>query len=345
MEEIYGSVVIPVCDAEAVLERCLRAAVAALPSDFEIIVVDDASSDRSPEIAARFPCRLLRLDVRRGAAVARNFGAGKARGSVLVFIDADILVKPETFERIRSVMSTRPDIDAVVGLYEPAHEDPGIFTQYKNLYTFYEYSRAPERIWWFFTSIGAVRATAFSAAGGFDPSLSSASGLDDIEFGQRLFSLGHSILLDKGLAVFHLKRFSWATFLENEWVRSTAWMEYVLSGRRSGRGGGRRAPRQAQAPLPFLGGVLSLSTGMLSALLALKDPRFGAVAVALCAVWIASSSRFLLTLARFLPRRKWLSAALVLAVDHAVMGLGGLAGFLRCLRSRRPPARALSHDR
>lgn len=344
MEEIFGSVVIPVCDAEAVLERCLRAALAALPADFEIIVVDDASRDRSPEIAARFPCRLFRLDVRQGAAFARNYGAAKARGSVLVFIDADILVKPGTFQRIRSALSTRPDIDAVVGLYEPAHEDPGIFTQYKNLYTFYEYSRAPERIWWFFTSIGAVRVKAFSAAGGFDPSLSSVSGLDDIDFGQRLFSMGHSILLDKGLTVSHLKRFTWATFLENEWVRSAAWMEYVLSGRSLGLGG-RRAPRQAQAPLPFLCGVLSLSAGILSMLLAFRDPRFGAVAAAWFVVWLASSSRFLITLGRFLPRRKWLSAALVLAVDHAVMGLGGLAGLLRYLRSRRSPARALSHDR
>ncbi len=332
MDRIFGSVIIPVHNEARVLARCLTKACEALPADFELIVIDDASTDGTAEIAARFPCRCFVLDRCRGAAFARNVGAEKAQGEVLVFIDADILVKADSFEKIRALLEHRPDVAAVVGRYDVFHEDPSIFSQYKNLFTWYEYGEAPDYVSWFFTSIGAVRREAFFAVGGFKPYLSSQSGLDDIEFGQRLFCSGYRIRLDKDLTVYHLKRFTLSSFVRNEWTRSKAWMDFVLS-RPAGRAS-RRILQFAQAPRSFLWGVASLCAGLGSAILWMCDPRWCLLTVVCLCLWSASNAKFLLVLAKHLPKRSWIAAVLVLLFDQGIMAAGGLAGAIQHVRSR-----------
>lgn len=82
-------------------ERCLPATIAAirdaartLDLDHEIIVADDASTDRTPEIAAELGARVVRHD-RRQIAATRNLGARVAGGEILFFIDADTCVNPQ----------------------------------------------------------------------------------------------------------------------------------------------------------------------------------------------------------------------------------------------------------
>src|SRR5207248_3182889 len=69
----------------------------------EIVCVDDGSSDETVDVVAAFalrsavPIRHLRpMNTRRGAAAARNRGAWEATGEFLLFVDADIIVEPET---------------------------------------------------------------------------------------------------------------------------------------------------------------------------------------------------------------------------------------------------------
>jgi glycosyltransferase involved in cell wall biosynthesis len=92
------SFVVPAHDEEALLPRtlgALRLAGAAARVPFEIVVADDASTDRTAAIAAENGARVVRLDARRIAS-ARNAGARAARGALLVFVDADTVVPPAT---------------------------------------------------------------------------------------------------------------------------------------------------------------------------------------------------------------------------------------------------------
>jgi glycosyltransferase involved in cell wall biosynthesis len=60
-----------------------------------VIVVDDGSTDDTAKIAEEMGTRVIGLEQTMGPALARNRGAEEAKGEVLVFIDADVFVKPE----------------------------------------------------------------------------------------------------------------------------------------------------------------------------------------------------------------------------------------------------------
>ncbi|MEP7216735.1 MAG: glycosyltransferase family 2 protein [Anaerolineaceae bacterium] len=88
------SFVIPAHNEERLLARTLRslhAAVGACGEPFEIIVVDDSSTDRTAAIAVEHGARVIRV-ANRQISATRNSGARKARGRFIFFVDADTLV-------------------------------------------------------------------------------------------------------------------------------------------------------------------------------------------------------------------------------------------------------------
>lgn len=102
------TIVIPVRNAALWLPQCLTSIAALEPAPDEIIVVDDASDDETPELlsaySAQFPgLRLIRLDHGGGAAFARNRGLEAARGKYLAFVDADDHFQPDRFRNALAV--------------------------------------------------------------------------------------------------------------------------------------------------------------------------------------------------------------------------------------------------
>ena len=89
------SVVVPVYNAATYLEQCLDSILAQTFTDFELLLVDDCSTDDSGQICDRYASnsqvRVVHLTERLGVSTARNIGVKNARGDLIAFIDSDIL--------------------------------------------------------------------------------------------------------------------------------------------------------------------------------------------------------------------------------------------------------------
>jgi len=101
------SFILPAHNEQALLGdtlRALRAAAEAAGEPFELIVVDDASTDRTAEVAAAGGAKVVPVNFRKISAV-RNAGARVAIGDVLIFVDADTLVPPETLAGVLKALN------------------------------------------------------------------------------------------------------------------------------------------------------------------------------------------------------------------------------------------------
>lgn len=229
MSEPYISVIVPVYNGGTQLVRCLDALMASDYESREIMVVDDGSTDGSAAEARARGVEVLRLDSQSGPAEARNRGARGARGSVLLFVDADVVVRRDTLTRVAALLRERPQVAAVFGSYDDAPAEENFVSQYKNLLHHFVHQRSSPRAETFWAGCGAVRREAFAAVGGFDASMFSRPSVEDIELGYRLRDAGFEIVLDREIQVKHLKRWTLASMLRADiFARALPWAGLML---------------------------------------------------------------------------------------------------------------------
>jgi glycosyltransferase involved in cell wall biosynthesis len=229
MGVIQVSAIIAVHNGERVLGRCLEALHKALPPPDEVIVVIDGCSDDSEKIARQQANGVVVLPPpAQGPAIARNRGARRAHGEILLFVDADVVVGPQTVARVLSHFAREPGLTAIFGSYDDGPEAPNFLSQFKNLYHHYVHQTASEDARTFWAGCGAIRRRTFLAVGGFDGHYRKPS-IEDIELGCRLKKSGHAIRLDKSLMVKHLKRWGFVSLLKSD-IRERAgpWTQLLL---------------------------------------------------------------------------------------------------------------------
>lgn len=324
------SVIIPVRNGAEYLERCLRAVFRSSFKQFEVIVVDDHSTDASGDLARRFGSTVVKLEGRGGANAARNFGATFAAGQVLVFLDADVVVGRESLTHIAEIILEK-EADAVVGLYTTRHRHESFVSQYKNLWVRYSYLKSPPAIDWLFGAISGIRRDAFEAVGGFNESLMARHGNDDIELGKRMALGKLRIYLSQDLEVEHLKYYTLGSFIQNEFNRSRG---FVRLARRLGEVGKSFADGFANVYPAFV-----LSTPLAGVIIALaafvgfdwleRSWLFGALAL-----YALINLRFLNYLEQVRGLFAMLAMIPILFLDHLVCLAGVIAGLIRTGRSQ-----------
>ncbi len=103
-KEVKVSIIVPVYNAEKGIERCLDSLRRQTLKDIEIIAVDDGSTDKTPEILARYAAHDARIRVIRQEnayiGAARNHGLREAKGEFVGFVDSDDWVSPEFYEEL-----------------------------------------------------------------------------------------------------------------------------------------------------------------------------------------------------------------------------------------------------
>jgi hypothetical protein len=147
---------------------------------------------------------------------------------VLLFVDADVRVAPDTVDRVRERFRSAA-LGALIGSYDESPADPSLVARYKNLAHHFVHQRSSAQAHTFFGACGAIRREPFVAVGGFDAGRYPRPSIEDIELGGRLVRNGVSIVLDRELQVTHLKgwRF-WSLLRTDLFDRAIPWTRLAL---------------------------------------------------------------------------------------------------------------------
>ncbi len=223
------SVIVPAHDNGAQLEQSLQALARSTHPAFEIIVVDDCSTDDLRPLAAAYGARYVRTPRNLGPAGARNLAAQTAAGDILVMVDADVCIDPGGLARIAQHFADDQDLAGVFGSYDEYPACDNFVSQMKNLMHHYVHQISSERACSFWAGCGALRKSVFLEFGGFDASRFSRPSIEDIELGFRMTQAGHRILLDKQLQGKHLKRWTVRNLLHADiFCRAVPWAKLIL---------------------------------------------------------------------------------------------------------------------
>lgn len=125
-KHLFVSVVMPAYNVEKYIEESVNSILNQTFSDFEFIVVDDGSTDRTPEILRSFSdprIRLLFNGKNEGNYPARNRGCRLAKGKYIAVMDADDVAMPERLEKQVGFMETNPDVQACGTAYRLMDEN------------------------------------------------------------------------------------------------------------------------------------------------------------------------------------------------------------------------------
>jgi O-antigen biosynthesis protein len=212
----YPKVSVIVCsyNGAKILDRCLDSLEALEYPDFEVILVDDGSTDNTPEIAAKHPeIKSLRQE-NKGLSVARNEGAYLAQGEIIAYTDSDCLADPDwLYFLVGTLLSGDyagvggPNISppAESGIQACVAAAPG----------------GPSHI--LLTDVIAEHIPgcnmafykwAFDKVGGFDPEYQKAG--DDVDFCWRLQQEGQIIAFSPSAIVWHYRRFTLGAFRKQQ---------------------------------------------------------------------------------------------------------------------------------
>jgi lipopolysaccharide/colanic/teichoic acid biosynthesis glycosyltransferase/glycosyltransferase involved in cell wall biosynthesis len=198
------SVIVPAKNAAITLEECLRALLhqegLLIGSDYEVIVVDDGSTDDTAEIAEQYSARVIHI-TNQGPAAARNAGAKVAKGITLAFTDADCAPSPTWLRNLMQPLEN-PEVIGVKGVYQTCQT--GLIPRFVQLEYEHKYSRmrSQANIDFIDTNNAIYRKDVFFQNGGFDESFRVPS-VEDQEFSFRLARKGYRMVFEPSAAVFH----------------------------------------------------------------------------------------------------------------------------------------------
>lgn len=223
------SVVIPNRNGAATIGQCLEAAFASRHDRFEVIVVDDCSTDGSVAVIGRYPCRLARLGHHGGAARARNVGAAHARGEILFFTDADCLLQPDTLALACRALAAAGPRTVVGGTYTSLAHDRSFLADFQSVFIREAETKHAATPDYLATHALAIHAETFRQSGGLPEGPLPI--LEDVAFSHQLRRAGYQLTLDPAIEVRHIFNFTLRRSLANAWTKARYWTMYSLANR------------------------------------------------------------------------------------------------------------------
>jgi hypothetical protein len=315
------SVVVVARGDAGALEQCLRALRASelLSPGWELLVVDDGTTEPTAAVAARYADVVVRLPGRPfGPNYARNRGAEAARGAVLVFVDAEVCVRPDTVARFADCFEADARLGAVVGSFDCFPADTRMVSQHRQLAHHFRHRGEAGETQALWAGCSAVRRAALAEAGMFDEWRSARRDDDDVELGARIVGHGYKLVLRADIQATSSRKWTLREALAAD-LRGSQASAMHRAGRRAGgvvegRAGGRA--------LAWLALSLSVAGGALASV-----PLAGAGAAAVLTMASLDRRRY----AFFASQRGPLFAAAAVPIDllyHLTSSVGNALGWM-----------------
>lgn len=222
----FISIIIPNHNGEKTIGLSLEAALASEYSNYEVIVVDDCSSDNSIELIEKYPCRLIRLANHGGASMARNTGAQNSRGELLFFIDADCLLQPDTLEKAAVAYRHFPTGVVIGGTYTLKPYDRIFFSTVQSVFIHYSETKNCSNPDYIATHAMLIPKELFLQSGGFSEEFLPI--IEDVDYSHRLKKNGVRLVMAPDIQVQHIFNFTLGKSLRNGFRKAKYWTIYSL---------------------------------------------------------------------------------------------------------------------
>ncbi|MEO5357363.1 MAG: glycosyltransferase [Nitrospirae bacterium YQR-1] len=198
-----ASVIVPAFNAERTIKDCITSLIGQNfnKADYEIIVVDDGSTDTTAEIVAASAVKYI-YKPNGGPASARNLGVKEATGEIILFTDSDCIATPEWLTEMLKPFSD-PMVKAVKGAYKTPLKSPTARFAQVEFEERYEMLKKAPSIDMIDTYSAAFRKEIFDMTGGFDESFPVANN-EDTELSYKLSGWGLKMVFNPDAIVNHM---------------------------------------------------------------------------------------------------------------------------------------------
>lgn len=193
---IFLSIVIPAYNSEKTITPLLESIRQSKGVDLrevEVVIVDDCSEDDTEEIFNKYYKRYkhykyYKLTKNHGPAHARNVGVKYTRGKKVLFLDADVILFPDSLKEVINSFKNDPDLFALTGVWDKKQKNNNFFPKFKALrdWSYWINERDPKNYYYLFsTRVAAIDRALFLRLGGFDETYKAAL-VEDIELTYRI---------------------------------------------------------------------------------------------------------------------------------------------------------------
>jgi len=259
------SVVIPICNSEKTIKRTIEALLSQkTEKSYEVIVVDDGSTDETPNIIQKYPIKII-LKKNAGPSVARNTGWKAASGKIVAFTDSDCIPVPDWLDTISKHFQDL-SVGGVGGTYKTENRG-SILATYIGEDIGFRHNRLRKEIEATGTFSAAFRKNLLKQVGGFDETYEKATAEDfDLCFAIR--KTGYKIIYEPKAIVGHYHKEEFLKYMKSQFWHSV-WRVYVYKKYKNMAKGDQYTPITTLVQVPItllllLSLVLGIFIGKLS---------------------------------------------------------------------------------
>jgi len=197
------SIIVPAYNAEKTIKRLIDSFLKQnYTKDYEVIIVDDGSSDSTVKIVSQYKnIRLIRQN-NSGPAAARNRGAFEANGEIILFTDSDCEVSSGWIEQMIAPLKESPEVIGVKGVYQTRQKEfiaRFVQLEYEDKY---DKMKKDSYIDFIDTYSAGFKKEAFLNIGGYDSTFPVACA-EDVDLSYRLAKKGYKMVFNPKAIVFH----------------------------------------------------------------------------------------------------------------------------------------------